>query len=436
MNETAPTPPEAVLDTSHLRAELARLRRRRRIVLAAGLIALFLAAGLWFVGTRGGEPASVRYLTDATQRGDLSITVTATGNLSPTNQVEVGAEISGTIREVYVDFNDPVKVGQVLARLDTRKLEAQRVQAEANLALARAKIPQLKATLTEARAKLQRLQHAGTLSAGQAVAPQDLDTAQADVARAEAALRQAEAEIKAFEAQLTSILTDLDKSVIRSPIGGVVLKRSIDPGQTIAASLQTPVLFTLAEDLTQMELLADVDEADVGKVHEGQSVSFTVDAYPDQPFRGHVKLVRYGSELVNGVVTYKTEITVANPELKLRPGMTATAEILSQRLEGVLTIANAALRYRPPEPPKAAPSGGSGLGALFRPPVAAKRPPPPEKKTREEATIWVLGEDGMPAPVHVRLGPSDGRRTQILEVRSGKLEAGTPVITGVERPRP
>ena len=160
MNETAPNSADAVLDTSHLRAELARLRRRRRIILAGGLLVLLLAAGLWFVGKRGGEPVSVRYLTDAAQRGDLSITVTATGNLSPTNQVDVGAEISGTIREVYVDFNDPVKVGQVLARLDTRKLEAQRVQAEANLALARAKIPQLEATLTEARAKLQRLQHA------------------------------------------------------------------------------------------------------------------------------------------------------------------------------------------------------------------------------------------------------------------------------------
>jgi len=435
MNETTPDSTDAVLDTSHLRAELTRLRRRRRIVLAGGLLVLLLATGLWFVGKRGGEPASVRYLTDAAQRGDLSITVTATGNLSPTNQVDVGAEISGTIREVYVDFNDPVKVGQVLARLDTRKLEAQRVQAEANLALARAKIPQLQATLTEARAKLQRLQHAGKLSAGQAVAPQDLDTAQADVTRAEAALRQEEAEIKAYEAQLTSILTDLDKSVIRSPIGGVVLKRSIDPGQTIAASLQTPVLFTLAEDLTQMKLLADVDEADVGKVREDQSVSFTVDAYPDQPFSGRVKLVRYGSELVNGVVTYKTEITVANPELKLRPGMTATAEILSQHLEDVLTIANAALRYRPPEPPKVA-AGGGGLSALFRPPFPTVPPPPPEKKTREETTIWVLGEDGTPAPVRVRLGPSDGRRTQVLEVRSGKLEAGTPVITAAERPTP
>lgn len=433
MNETTPTSSDAVLDTSQLRAELTRLRRRRRILLTSGLLVLLLAAGLWFVGKRGGEPASVRYLTDAAQRGDLSITVTATGNLSPTNQVDVGAEISGTIREVYVDFNDPVKVGQVLARLDTRKLEAQRVQAEANLALARAKLPQLQATLMEAQAKLQRLQHAGKLSAGQAVAPQDLDTAQADVTRAEAALRQAQAEIKSYEAQLTSILTDLDKSVIRSPIGGVVLKRSIDPGQTIAASLQTPVLFTLAEDLTQMKLLADVDEADVGKVREGQSVSFTVDAYPDQPFGGRVKLVRYGSELVNGVVTYKTEITVANPELKLRPGMTATAEILSQHLEDVLTIANAALRYRPPEPPKVAAGGGGGLGALFRPPFPSAPPPPPEKKTREETTIWVLGEDGTPAPVRIRLGPSDGRRTQVLEVRSGKLEPGTSVITAAER---
>lgn len=436
MNETAPNSADAVLDTSHLRAELARLRRRRRIILAGGLLVLLLAAGLWFVGKRGGEPVSVRYLTDAAQRGDLSITVTATGNLSPTNQVDVGAEISGTIREVYVDFNDPVKVGQVLARLDTRKLEAQRVQAEANLALARAKIPQLEATLTEARAKLQRLQHAGKLSAGQAVAQQDLDSAAANVARAEAELLQAKAEIKASEAQLTSILTDLDKSVIRSPIGGVVLKRSIDPGQTIAASLQTPVLFTLAEDLAQMELLADVDEADVGKVAEGQSVSFTVDAYPDQPFNGRVKLVRYGSELVNGVVTYKTEITVGNPELKLRPGMTATAEILSQHLEGVLTIANAALRYRPPEAAPKPAAGSGGLGALFRPPFPAAPTPPPEKKTREEATIWVLGEDGAPAPVRVRLGPSDGRRTQVLEVRSGKLEPGTPVITATERPKP
>lgn len=434
MTESSANP---LLDTSHLRAELTRLRRRRRRLLLGLALGLAIVLTVFFLFGRGEGKSAVRYLTDTAQRGSLSITVTATGNLSPTNEVDVGAEISGTIREVYVDFNDPVTVGQVLARLDTRKLEAQRLQAEANLAMAHARIPQLEATLSEARAKRQRLEQADKLSRGQAVAPQDLDAAAAAVARAEAELRQARAQIKANEAQLASIRTDLDKSVIRSPIGGVVLTRSIDPGQTIAASLQTPVLFTLAEDLTQMELLADVDEADVSKVAEGQSVTFTVDSYPDQPFSGRVKRVRYGSELINGVVTYKTEITVANPDLKLRPGMTATAEILSQHLEDVLTIANAALRYRPPEPDKAAAAQSPGIGTFFRPPMRASgapRPLPAARK-RDEATIWVLDERGTPMPVQVRLGPSDGRRTQVLEVLSGRLEPGTPVITAVERPK-
>ncbi|GAB6050699.1 efflux RND transporter periplasmic adaptor subunit [Hydrogenophilus islandicus] len=393
------------------------------VVVAAGLI------GGWLQGRGGSAP--IQYETDAARRATLVATVTATGSLHPTRQVDVGAEISGTVREVMVDFNDRVRRGQVLARLDTRRLEAQQRQLKAQLAAAQARLPEVAATLTEAETRLRRLQAAAKASDGKAVADFDLDSARAAVARARASRAQAEAQIAAIEAQLEEVATNLDKSVIRSPVDGVVLQRKVDPGQTIAASLQAPVLFVIAEDLAEMELLADVDEADVGRVRDGQPVRFRVDAFPDETFTGRVTMVRWGSEVVNGVVTYKTVIAVQNPELRLRPGMTATAEIETDRRDEVLTVANAALRYRP-KPTVTEQKKEFSLLAFLTPRVPQAPRRPQEPTDRNAATLYLLKE-GAPQPVTVRLGLSDGQRTEVVAVVKGELPEGAPLIVRERR---
>ncbi|GAB6080877.1 efflux RND transporter periplasmic adaptor subunit [Hydrogenophilus hirschii] len=411
-------PPEL---SARLRAQPRRTRWRWI------LLALLFGgvAGTWWWYTQPAQPV-VRYATDAARIADLVVTVTATGSLQPTRQVDVGAEISGTVREVLVDYNDRVTQGAVLARLDTRKLEAQRRQLTAQLAATRAKRQEAAATLREARARLERLRTAAQASNGRAVAQTDLDAAEAALARAEASDAQVAAQIAQIEAQLEEVAINLDKSVIRSPVDGVVLQRKVDPGQTIAASLQAPVLFVIAEDLREMELLADVDEADVGRVRAGQTARFRVDAFPDETFTGRVTMVRWGSEVVNGVVTYKTVIAVQNPDLRLRPGMTATAEIETDRREGVLTVANAALRYRP-QAKRAEASKGFSLFDFLRPRIPRAPQSPPQHDTHGAVTLYVL-QGGAPSAVMVRLGLSDGQRSEVIQVERGELRAGTPVI--------
>jgi len=425
------TEQETVLPQA-LRTHLAKRNRRWGWAIA---VAVPLTALFWFWFRLGNVPPPTSWETDAARIATVVATVTATGSLQPTNQVEVGAEISGTVREVLVDFNDEVRRGQLLARLDTRRLEAQQRQLEAQLLAAQARLPESEATLKEAQARLRRLQAAARASQGQAVAEFDLDAAQAAVARAEAARAQAKAQIAAIRAQLDEVLTNLEKSQIRSPVDGVVLQRKVNPGQTIAASLQAPVLFVIAEELRAMELLADIDEADVGRVRPGQSVRFRVDAFPDETFTGQVTQVRLGSELVNGVVTYKAVIAVANDSLRLRPGMTATAEIETDRREGVLTVANGALRYRPAaQTQQESKSGGFSLLALLRPSIPqAPRTPPIAERSKGAATLYVL-TDGAPQPVKVALGLTDGVRTEVVRVVSGSLNDGSPVIVRERRP--
>ena len=420
---------EARTEAGALPPELrARLRAQpRRTRWRWILLALLFGgvAGTWWWYTQPAQPV-VRYATDAARIADLVVTVTATGSLQPTRQVDVGAEISGTVREVWVDYNDRVTQGAVLARLDTRKLEAQRRQLTAQLAATRGKRAEAAATVREARARLERLRTAAQASNGRAVAQTDLDAAEAALARAEASDAQVAAQIAQIEAQLEEVAINLDKSVIRSPVDGVVLQRKVDPGQTIAASLQAPVLFVIAEDLRKMELLADVDEADVGRVRAGQTARFRVDAFPDETFTGRVTMVRWGSEVVNGVVTYKTVIAVQNPDLRLRPGMTATAEIETDRREGVLTVANAALRYRP-QAKRAEASKGFSLFDFLHPRIPRAPQSPPQRETHGAATLYVLHE-GAPRAVTVRLGLNDGQRSEVVSVEKGELRAGTPVI--------
>jgi len=281
------------------------------------LITVFIA-GILMVFYSNGD-SSLQYKTAQVQRGNLIVTVTATGELEPVNQVDVGTEVSGTIETVPVDYNDHVKAGQVLARLDTDKLEAQVLKSQAALESAQAKLLEAQANVFETQNELKRLKHARELSGGKVPSQHDMDAAQAALKRARAGEAGARAQIAEAKATLRENRTDLAKGVIRSPIDGIVLERMVEPGQTVAASLQTPVMFILAEDLAQMELHVDIDEADVGQVREGQYATFTVDAYPDRSFPAQITEVRYAPQTVEGVVTYETLLSADNSDLSLRP---------------------------------------------------------------------------------------------------------------------
>lgn len=401
-------------------------RKARRLSFWLGVAVLptvVAAAVMWMIGNGDGR---LRYVTAKARQGSLIVTVTATGELKPRNQVEVGTEVSGTIETVLVNYNDRVRRGQVLARLDTAQLKARRRQTEAALALAKARVREAEATLQETRNKLRR---ARQLVAKALVSKEEFEIAEADFLRAEAALASASAQVEETQAQLDENLRVLEKAVIRAPIDGIVLKRQVEPGQTVAASLQTPVLFTLAENLSQMELHVAVDEADVGQVKEGQTATFTVDAYPERRFQAVITQVRYAPQTVDGVVTYETVLAVDNADLSLRPGMTATAEIVVNRIEDALLVPNAALRFSPPatEAPETK-SGSSVLAKLFPWPRSPRRAINVESSTPREQQVWVL-QDGRLAPVPVTVGASDGTLTQVT---AGDIRPGMPLVVDVE----
>lgn len=397
-------------------------RARRRLVLLAVLL-LGLAAAAWVLVAEQRHEHQNGYVTEPVQRGALTVTVIATGTIQPTNQVDVSSELSGIIRKIHVDYNSTVSVGQVLAELDTDKLKAQIEHSQALLAAARAGVLEARATVVEKQAEYRRKQR---LAADRFSSQQDLETARAAHERATAALASAEAQVQVAEAQLKIDQTNLAKSSIRSPIGGVVLKRNASIGQTVASSFQAPVLFSIAEDLRQMELQVDIDEADIGKVVEGQSASFTVDAYADRGFPAEIRQLRYASESAAGVVTYKAVLVIDNAELLLRPGMTATAEIVVQKVADALLVPNAALRFTPPAEQEQAKN--TSFLQMLLPRVPSFRQPSRPENTHAPRKVWVL-QDGAPAAVAVRTGATDGQRTHVLD---GALTAGQAVI--VDRP--
>ncbi len=398
------------------------VRARRRAILA-GAGALALAAILWLSLSGGGDDEA-RYTTQAARRGDLVVTVSATGTLEPTNQVDVGSELSGTIREVAVDWNDRVEVGQLLARLDTTRLDAQVLQTEAALEAAHARVLEAQASEVEADSQLARLERVRELSGGKVPSQQEYAAAQAAASRARATCKSAEAAVAQARATLDAQRTDLAKAAIVSPIAGVVLSRAVEPGQTVAASLQAPVLFTLAEDLARMELHVSVDEADVGQVGEGQEASFGVDAWPGRSFAARVRQVRFGAETVEGVVTYETVLDVDNAELSLRPGMTATAEIVVRRAADALLVPNAALRFAPTAETQAR-SGGLLRALLPGPPRLPPRPQPEAAGANGGAgRVWRL-ERGALQPIELRTGATDGAWTEVV---GGGVEPGTELV--------
>lgn len=399
---------------------------RRRHLKRWVLLVLLIAGLAVFLAMRKGSGGAnvVQYSTEPAQKGNLVVQVTATGTLEPTNQVEVGSEISGIVKSVEADYNDKVKVGQILARIDTSKLEAQETQLKAALEAAKAKVLQTKATLSETQTKLAQLEKVRELSNGKVPSQTEFDSAKAAFERAQADEASATAAVTQAQATLEVTKTDIGKAIIRSPINGVVLTRSVEPGQTVAAAFQAPVLFTLAEDLTKMELHVDVDEADIGQVKEGQEAEFSVAAYLDRTFQAKIVQTRYGSETVDGVVTYETVLAVDNTDLSLRPGMTATADITVQKIENALLVPSAALRFSPPAQTSKGPSRGLVGMMLPGPPRFNTSQEAPVDTNKKQQTIWVL-KDGQPAAVPVTVGASDDTKTEIV---SGAIEPGTPVI--------
>jgi HlyD family secretion protein len=396
---------------------------RRNLVVAA--LAVIVLGGLYLAFAGGSTGDAVRYVTQPAKRGALTETVTATGTVEPTNQVEVSSELSGTIREVRADYNDAVKAGDVLAVLDTDKLEAEVNHARASLAVKKAQRQEADATLAEAEQSFNRTQ---ALTQKDFASQASREQAEAAYQRALAGVAVAKANVEVAEADLTTAETNLEKATIRSPIDGIVLSRNVEPGQTVAASLQAPVLFTIAEDLGAMQLEVDIDEADVGSVAAGQEATFSVEAFRDRRFDAKVSGVRFAPETINNVVTYTGVLSLGNSDLLLRPGMTATADIVVKRVDDALLIPNAALRFAPPA--TATESQSSRSGGILRMILPHPRRGSRVAKTGTAAadgtrSVYVL-EDGAPKELSVVTGASDGSWTEVV---SGPLEAGMPVIT-------
>ena len=402
-------------------------KRKTPWLLAVLLLAALAAALLWRGGSKDAA-AQPQFQTEAVQRGTLSVKVVANGTLAPTLTVNVGSELSGTVARVFVDINDRVTKGQVLVELDTSKLRDQMARSRAALASSEARVAQAAATLKEARANLARMEEVQRLSGGRVPSATEFDTARANADRAIADENAARADVANAQAALSSDTTNLGKASIRAPIDGVVLTRSVDPGNAVAASLQAVTLFTIAADLTQMKLQVNVDEADVGQVQQGQNASFTVAAWPNRSFPAKITRVGFGSTTKENVVTYVADLSVDNPELLLRPGMTATASIAAVERQGVLLVPNAALRFTPAAPavaPAAVPSEGGGLVSKLMPrlPRGAGKRAGAVEPTNGERQVWVL-RDGAAVAVAVTAGLSDGRRTEV----SGELREGDAVI--------
>lgn len=396
-----------------------------------------VGTGIWMWQEQRSAQAKPRYTTETVNRGNLVVKVTANGTLQPTNKVDVGSELSGTVARVLVDINDRVRKGQVLAELDTSKLRDQVARSTASLSVAQASLRQAQATVQEAQGNLQRLQEVHRLSAGKVPSAAELATARATLARAQAAVASAQAGVVDARAALSLDETNLRKASIKSPIDGMVLARSVDPGNAVAASLQAVTLFTLAEDLTRMKLAVNVDEADVGLVQDGQRATFTVSAYPSRNYPATVSRISYGSTTKDNVVTYIADLTVENADLTLRPGMSATASILATERRDVLLVPNAALRFTPDTlaqaPSDAANSSGSSIVSKLMPrPPRQSTPRRAGTRTAAARQVWVL-QDGAPVPVAVVPGVSDGRMT---EVSSDALKPGMAVITDQVRSAP
>lgn len=437
------------------------MKRALLIILVLGVVG---GAGFAYY-TYEKKPAAPTITTAVITRGDVVDTVGATGTLQAVKTVQVGTQVSGTIQALYADFNSLVRKGQVLARLDPSLFQTQVEQARANLIRARADLERLKVSLDDARTKLVRAQE---LSGRQLIPTSDLETAQVNVRSIEAQIRSSEAQVTQAQASLNQNDVNLQHTIIAAPIDGLVISRNVDVGQTVAASMQAPTLFVLAADLTKMQVVANLDESDVGQIRPGQHVGFRVDAYPADNFEGSVSQVRLQPIVQQNVVTYATVIDVPNPALKLKPGMTANVNIEINKRTNVLRIPNAALRFRPtnevfaalgltpPDPAElrafAPGQGRTGRGrgptdqqaAASTPGNSRRSQPLPPAADNSAATtidalfaplppvesvgrVW-LHQDKQLKPLRVRIGVSDDQNSELLE---GDLQEGAEVVASV-----
>ena len=376
-------------------------------IAVAALAAVLVAAGGAYLYLSKNSKAPP-YRTARVERGSVIQAVSATGTLNAVTTVQVGSQVSGTIRKIFVDFNSPVKKGEPIAQIDTSLFEASVTQSRGGLSNARANMEKAKVTAANSERTLRRNKE---LIKDGFVSQADVDNAQTDYESAEAAVRSAEAQVEQAKGALTVAETNLGYATIHSPVNGIVVSRAVDVGQTVAASFQTPTLFTIAQDLTKMQIDSNVDEADIAKAKVDQKVTFTVDAFPEKTFAGIVKQVRSAPIVTQNVVTYDVVVGVDNKELLLKPGMTANVSIQTNSIDNVLKIPNAALRYRP-----------TGKG---KPEGKAEG----KKEGRREvsgARVYVIGKDKEPVAVQVKPGISDGNFTQLVE---GNLKEGDDLIT-------
>ncbi len=403
-----------------------------RWMLVAGIV---LAAALLLLGVRAlffGSDEEVQYATTTLTQRDLAIAVSATGNLQPTRQVEVGSEVSGIVTQVYIDNNDSVRKGQPLARLDTARLLDALTQARASLANARAQLASNEAGVAQAKAQLARLERVRKLSGGEVPSGTEMDQAQANYQQAVAQVAASRASIREVQARVSSAQTSLGFATIYSPVNGIVLDRKIEPGQTVAAQFQTPELFSIAEDLSTMRLDVDIDEADIARISKGQQASFTVDAFPGRSFPARVEHVDIGANAGSSagsadaskseVVSYVARLSVQNADMKLRPGMTAVATIAAENYRNVFVVGLPALRFAPPKE-----ETDTKLSI---------RPPEGRRDTQQQArvgagsrqTLYILGADGKPQPVQVRILAVSGNEAAVT---GAGLKAGQRIITGL-----
>lgn len=359
-------------------------------VLAAVLFAVF-----------GGKGDDVKYRTEKVTRGAIQASVTATGTVNSVVNVLVGTQVSGTIKTLYADFNSPVKKGQLIARIDPATFEAQVAQARANVMSAKANLDKSEVSRVDTKRTMERNRE---LFGRNLIARSDLDTAETNYETAVTQVTAAKAQIAQAQAALRTAEINLEYTKIVSPVNGIVVSRNVDVGQTVAASFQTPTLFTIAQDLTKMQIDSNIAEADIGRIVDGQAVEFNVDAYPDITFKGRVSQVRNAPITVQNVVTYDVVIKVDNSDLKLKPGMTANLSIIVANRENILKIPNAALRFRP--------SDGRKSGAVK------------QEKREKGASVWIV-ENNKPKRLKLTAGISDGSFTEVL---SGELREGRELI--------
>ncbi|MDD2791281.1 MAG: efflux RND transporter periplasmic adaptor subunit [Sulfurimonas sp.] len=373
----------------------------KKWIIATILLFGIIALAIYFI-TAANKNEKVKYLTAAIEKKDLLVKVSATGNIEPTNTVDVGIEVSGTIIEVGADFNQRVKKGELLARLDTTKLESKVRNSQAALLVAKANLLEKKISLNDTKNEYERGKNTLKSTNGKYPSDKDMDAVKNNYERALANYAASEASVTQVLAQLKSDEDDLKKAVVRSPINGIVLDKKVEVGQSVVSMMQIPVLFTLAEDLSKMEVVLSVDEADIGEVKEGQDVEFLVDAYPNEQFHGKITQVRLNSLIVSGVVTYATVVAVDNENLLLRPGMTASADIVTDIAKNVLSVPNSALRFVPKEK---------------------------KDEKQQGKQVWVLDND-MPKSLSVQADKSDGIFTAI----SGDgIKEGMQVIISTQK---